>query len=260
MRAHVEALRNNIHRVDDVADEIMASQLRGHKAIGQWRGRRGRQKFEVTGHRKLSPGAAENPSIRDAIDHARLQKRTVAEPNWMKRRGFDYAHSNLADRRALPYRAEGYDLSGVHALDSQADRARIRASLEAASMGEPGACVVLIDPGVARVIPGYPLRLWEGELEPCAVTFPVPHGYTGLRIAAQVVHRYASRCRWCDTNGATPSEGLVVSAGSTAYVFPTCRSCHDDLESFFDPAASPLDFVSNDGEQHAMGWPADWWF
>lgn len=253
MRAHVEKLRDP-HRIDPLADAIESANAHGDKPVVKgWR----KGKPNIVGSRELSPGAAEHPLIREAVDALREIKHTVAESNWYAQNaGLDYAHSNLTQRERLPYRAEGYEFN-VYPIRER-DVRQTYGELAELATTQPGRCVVLADPKVPFVAPDLPLRFTDGgEITPCAVLFPVLPGYTTSRVAKRAMHHFASQCNWCNSKHAEPSLGLVYSAGATVYVFPTCWSCKDDLESFFGPFASPLDFVSNDGEDHAIGWPVD---
>ena len=253
MRAHIGKLRD-IHRVDPLADALVSANMNGDKPVLKgWQN----GKPNIVDYRKLSCGAAEHPLIRAAVDAVRAEKYTVAELTWYAENvSLDFSHSNLTGRDPLPYRVDGYKLN-VYPLSEREDRQLYGKSAELAT-SQPGPSVVLADPKVPFVAPDLPLRFTDGgEIAPSAVLFPVLPGYTTSRVAKLAMHHFASQCHWCDSAHTEPNWGLLYSAGATVYVFPTCWGCKDGLESFFAEFTSTLDFVSNDGEEHAIGWPVD---
>lgn len=266
MRAHVEKLRD-LHRTDPLADAIESANAHGDKPFGKWRGRHGRQKFEVAGHRKLSPGARFHPDVAAALDEAHLIKTTVPEPEWLARCvSIDYDHSNLPGRTAQPAVYPDLEFDGdqgghelnVYDLASRGQRQDFADALELATRGAAGRSVVIVDPGLPFVTPDLPLRFTEdGEVAPSAAQIPVTYGYTSERVARLAMERYASQCRWCNSVRTEPEWGLVYSAGATVYVFPTCWDCKDQLERDFDSDPKALDFVLNDGWFRATGYPSD---
>lgn len=266
MRAHVEALRD-IHRVDPLADQIETLHVRGDTPVLGRRLRRGRQEVVVTGYRKLSPGARFHPEIAAALDEAHLIKTTVPEPKWLAHHAsLDYDHSNLPDRKCLPAvypdpefvdDKGGYELN-VYDLASRDDRQQFVLSLEMATQGQAGRCVVIVDPGLPFVTPDLPLQFTNrGDVAPSAVLFPVTYGNSSKRVAHLVMEHYATQCRWCDSLRTGPEWGLLCSAGSTVYLFPTCWDCKDRLDKDFARDPNQLDFVLNDGWFRATGYPSD---
>lgn len=267
MRAHIGALRNDLHRVDPLADAIESANSHGDKPLGKLRDRRGHRNFEVTGYKKYSPGARFHPEIAAALDEAHLIKTTVPEPKWLAdSTSIDYDHSNLPDRKSLPAvypDPEFADDQGGHELNvydlaSRDDRRQFALSLEMATQGQVGRCVVIVDPGLPFVTPDLTLRFSdEGDTAPSAAMFPVTYGYSSKRVALLVMEHYATQCRWCDSLHAAPDWGLLYSAGATVYLFPTCWDCQARLNSEFGWDPIQLDFVCDDGSFRATGYPSD---
>lgn len=257
-------LDRDIHRPNAEADAIVALALTGHKVVHRRIETDVAVEFVVVGHTVYSPDARNHPRISDAIDEAKVQKRTVPEPDDLGGlAAIDYAHSNLADRTRLSYDPDGHDLDQVYPIGSRADRQEIAASLSAASMGVPGTSVVLSDPNVPHLTPDLPLR-WrreDGSANSSVAVFPVAHGFSVQRTAELLLHFLASQCRWCDRARGRPEWGLLCSAGETVYLFPACFMCKDELASDFADgdhgSTQSLDFVANDGDLHGTGWPAD---
>lgn len=267
MRAHVAQLRD-IHRVDPLADQIETLHLLGDTPVlGSPRGRRGNQEAVVTSYRKMSRGARFHPEIAAAMDEVHLLKTTVPEPKWLSQNAsLDYDHSNLAGRKAR--RAvypdpefvgdEGGHELNVYELASRDDRHQFGLSLEMATQGQAGRCVVIVDRGLPFVTPDLPLQFTDdGEISPSAALFPVTYGNSSKRVALLVMEHYATQCRWCDSLRAEPEWGLLCSAGATVYLFPTCWDCKDRLDGDFGRDPSQLDYVVNDGWFRATGYPSD---
>jgi len=236
-----------------------------------------------------SPAQSFHPDIRAAVDTVRDVPQTVPDMRWLEEQGFRYAHSNLPGRKALPpnYGNEceccpdgliGYDLN-VAEIDEAEKVAEFRVGVQASIAGPFGLRnVVLVDPAA----PAYSAPLpwaWrdeDGSVSPAHVAFPVMHGYSPMRIARQVMDQYASVCHWkgkrskvehptleCD---GTPDWAMLISSGSTTYVFPTCGTCRWELGKDVTPEGwgkrlssdgGQLDYISNDGWFVAAGYPAD---
>ena len=266
MRAHVEKLRD-IHRVDPLADAIESNSAHGDKpVVDGWFGPAGDQTPNIVRHKKYSPGARFHPEIAAALDEKHLIKTTVPEPYWLKSASLDYDHSNLPDRKCLPAvypdpefeDDEGGHELNVYDLSTRLERQSFAESLELATRGEVGRCVVIVDPGLPFVTPDLPLRFTdEGDVAPSAAMFPVTYGNSSKRVALLVMEHYASQCRWCDSKHAEPNWGLLYSAGATVYLFPTCWDCQARLNSDFGWDPSQLDFICDDGSFRATGYPSD---
>ncbi|MCZ4519508.1 hypothetical protein O4220_13380 [Rhodococcus ruber] len=267
MRAHVEKLRDP-HRRDRLADAFESANVHGDKpVIDGWSGPDGDQSPNVIGYKKYSPGARFHPEIAAALDEAHLIKTTVPEPKWLGKNALlDYDHSNLRSGKCLPAvypdpefeDDEGGHELNVYDLSSRLGRQSFAESLDLATRGEAGRCVVIVDPGLPFVTPDLPLRFTdEGDIAPSAATFPVTYGYSSKRVAQLVMERFATQCRWCDSLHAEPEWGLLYSAGATVYIFPTCSSCKAGFDSDFSWDPSQLDYVVNDGWFRAAGYPSD---
>ncbi len=198
----------------------------------------------------------------------------------------------------------GHDLSRnqVIGIDHTQTLADYRLGVENAITGPFGLRTVrLVDPGAPTFTPSLPLKWTEdgyaplgngggNNATPTQVALPVPPGWTTERVARMAVLRWATECVWkhltpsrderqaalarglldrnlwsCD---GTVDQGMLVSCGSTTFVFPTCMACWQNLsrdvtrDSWLDGevienARGKLDFESADGWDKATGYPAD---
>lgn len=264
------ALNHDIRATSPMVDQIEAAQKPANVIMKP----NGRERPRAVRRRDFSPGAQWHPRISAALDDAKLVKTTVADVRWYEDHGLTYLNSNLPDR--LPREAiygpgdvspgeepdyyhpdDGHALDDVVPLNYREHVAQYRSSLAVSSAGPFAHCVVLIDPNAPTFTPPLPWK-WtdEGHVEPSVVAWPVPEGFSVGRVARFALER-KSRCRWCSAT--RPERGLLVQAGATVYVFPTCLPCGSRLEEDFGQAPDCLDFETCDGWDRASGYPADDW-
>jgi len=253
-----------------------------------------------------SPQAWWHPVIVEKLEAAREVPTTIPSADWLRANEFGYAYSNLPDRKSMearygpddwldPTEECGHDLSQnqVIGIDHTKTLADYRLGVENAITGPFGLRAVrLVDPGAPTFAPPLPWK-WtdDGNVTPSQVAFPVPPGWTTERVARMAVLRWATECTW---KHLTPSKderqaamarglqyrnlwwcegtadmGLLVSCGSTTFVFPTCMAC--GLRNFprdftrdswlcageVEDATGKLDHVTVDGWDRATGYPAD---
>lgn len=248
------ALDRDIHAVTPIVEQIEAA-MRDEKPVHKATGKDG--VLQEVGRRRRSPAARLHPRLSEALDAVRELKVTIPDDRWLEEvAGLNYTHSNLPDRGLLPYDEDGHDLN-VYGIDHAEQAEDYRRGLDVVSRGPVGArCVVLVDSGVPAYAPKLPW-VWtdDGDVAASVAAFPVAHGYSSERVAQMAMHRFASSCRWCASSSV--DWGMIVSAGATTYLFPTCGSCRSDFEADFRRDRDALDFICNDGWDHATGWPAD---
>ncbi|MFD4367947.1 hypothetical protein [Rhodococcus sp. NPDC058521] len=219
---------------------------------------------------EFSPWARMVPRVSAAMDRA-LATPTVL-PDLPALRRLSVERSNIGDRRPQQYGR------AVVEPATTSERAAFRRMLEAATTGPVGLRTVVIH-GEGAQLYSAPLPdtratdaaadiqpdAWLPESEPfgaaALVAYPVPYGYSTARVARLALEG-AMWCYWCDDwrHHEQIPFALIVGAGATAHVFPTCPRCRADL----DHAAGVhpdkvLTFVTNDGWDAATGYPADRW-
>ncbi|MDV8008627.1 hypothetical protein [Rhodococcus sp. IEGM 1318] len=235
----------------------------------------------------FSPARSFHPDIRAELDLARSAAQAIPDARWLEERGFTYQHSNLPGRKPLPpnYGNEceccpsdiGHELKVVE-MDHAERVTEFRLGLDASLSGPYGIrVVVLVDPATPTYVPPLPWK-WRdgsGNIQGARVAFPVMYGYSATRVARQLMDQYSSVCHWAGKRTKVehpglscggPDWGVLVSAGSTTYVFPTCDRCLWELGKDVTPRGweirasepdGPLSFIPNDGWHVAAGYPAD---
>ncbi len=199
----------------------------------------------------------------------------------------------------------GHDLSQnqVIGIDHTQTLADYRLGVENAITGPFGLRTVrLVAPEAPLFAPPLPLKWTEdgfaplgnggdNNATPTQVALPVPPGWTTERVARMAVLRWATECAWKHLEPSkderqaafarglqhrnlwscegTADMGLLVSCGSTTFVFPTCMAC--GLRNFprdatrdswlggevIEDDRGKLDHVTVDGWDKATGFPAD---
>lgn len=240
--------------VEQLVDQIESARA-GARPVYQSDGRK--QNPSLIGHSTYSPGARFHPRLSEALDFAKEIRTTVPDARWLEEHArIDYLHSNFPRRRPLDYDPDGHSINVV-GLEHAFAVADYRLGLDIGVTGPVGVrCVVLIDPKAPTYTPKLPWSMTEcGEVTPSIVAFPVPHGYSTERVARQVMHYFASQCHWCGDADQVPF-GVLVSAGSTTYLFPVCGSCRWEFTNDMNSGCC-ISHVSNDGWDFETGWPAD---
>lgn len=214
----------------------------------------------------FSPYAREYPRISAALELVREQSQspTVPSPTALMHSGLDYLHSNLPDRGLLEYDASGYDLAAEFIkqrseLDLEALSLEFEQYLIAATES-PAPIVVLHSPTAPIFRPEMPEAM--GIAEPSIAAWPVPYGYTALRVAYLMSWVYGRCCYWCgewhNALGRAVDFTLLVSCGSILRLFPTCTNCRIEFDAETGgPDSGVLYFIINDGWLNSVGWPAD---
>lgn len=199
----------------------------------------------------------------------------------------------------------GHDLSRnqVIGIDHTKALADYRLGVENAITGPFGLRTVrLVAPEAPLFAPPLPLKWTDGGFAPLGngggnnatptqVALPVPPGWTTERVARMAVMKWATECAWKHLEPSnderqaamarglqyrnlwwcegTADMGLLVSCGSTTFVFPTCMAC--GLRNFprdvtrnswlggevIEDDRGKLDHVTVDGWDKATGYPAD---
>jgi hypothetical protein len=239
-----------------------------------------------------SPLARFHPDISAALDIAIRVPTSIPDPDWLRRNGFTFEHSNLPERRVQPEQFGCGDEScdcepksqpqgSVIRLDHRDRKADYRAGLAVASVGIAVRTVVLHDPNAPTYSP-KPISLTKlgGNWTPTLVAFPLPYGWSTERVARFVMDQFASKCYWtgkrtkvqfpqspnanCSRN---PDVGMLVSSGGSGrtHVFPTCDVCRWQLSKDIERngwingggSVPGLDYVVNDGWVRRTGLAED---
>ncbi|WP_280300859.1 hypothetical protein [Nocardia neocaledoniensis] len=215
----------------------------------------------------FSPYAREFPRISAALDLVREQSQspTVPTPEALMNSGLDYLHSNLPGRHQLDFNAGGYDLAAEFLKGhSETELAMLNLEFEqylVAATESPAPIVVLHAPTAPVFRPHMPGNL--GVAEPALAAWPVPYGYSRLRVAYLMSWAFARCCYWCgrwrdDTPGRAIDFTMLISCGAVLRMFPTCADCRMGFDREIGrPDASILHFITNDGWAHSTGWPID---
>jgi hypothetical protein len=246
-------LSRDIHTVSPMVEQIEAA-MQGDKPVYKSVSRK--RDPVLVGHSTYSPGARFHPRLSEALDFAKEIRTTVPDSRWLEENArIDYIHSNLPARKRLDYDPDGHSLN-VIGMDHASRVEDYRLGLDVGVTGPVGVrCVVLVDPLAPTYAPKLPWSMTEGEeASPSVVAFPVPFGYSTERIARQVMHYFASQCHWCGCRGIP--FGVLVSAGSTTYLFPVCGTCWWEYTNDVHGGCE-ISLVGNDGEDFGTGWPAD---
>lgn len=221
---------------------------------------------------EYSPRAREFKRVSDALDEAKKIAPTMPDVQLLSLSGLDYLHSDFPDRRPLPPKyGEGYDLAaefvgtsearGVRTQELRALEAEFDQYLSTAVSG-PAPTVVLHSPS-APIYQPRQLDLPEGiEPEAAQAAWPVPYGFTCLRVARLMSSAFGYCCYWCDRFSETSLRPvactLLVSCELILRTFPTCVSCRFEFDAETGgPNDRLLYFIWNDGWDHATGYPAE---
>lgn len=167
-----------------------------------------------------SPQALWHPAIAAKVEAAREVPATIPSGDWLRANGFDYARSNLPDRKPMearygpsdwlnPTEDDGYDedLDQVVGINHRQVMADYRRGVENAITGPFGLRTVrLVDPGAPTFTPPLPLKWTEdgyaplgnggNSATPSQVALPVPPGWTTERVARMAVSKWATECAW----------------------------------------------------------------